>query len=186
MHSQPRLHKIIIAGDSNSGKSTFILKERFLSTEDKSYGVPVHVVPFHTTSGDIYLGLWDVSNAPGDVSLEEGYYPGAEGAIIMFDKTSKESFDSVPRWIRDIRSISPNVNIVLVGSRSNTAVSYDDIYSLIGNSNMVYYDASERKKIFTSLMSRITSNPQLEISSDATQEDIDLLRRVFSKRDELH
>ena len=49
--------------------------------------------------------------------LRDGYYIGGQAAIIMFDVTSRETYNKVATWHRDLVRVCENVPIVLVGNK---------------------------------------------------------------------
>jgi GTP-binding nuclear protein Ran len=61
--------------------------------------------------------LWDTAGQEKLGGLREGYYIGANCAIIMFDVTSRISYKSVPKWHKDLTRICENIPIVLVGNK---------------------------------------------------------------------
>ncbi len=59
--------------------------------------------------------------------MTSAYYRGAHGALLMFDLTVVESFDSLPRWVAEMRRSlpkdAPDINVVLVGCKADLAQS---------------------------------------------------------------
>jgi len=50
--------------------------------------------------------------------LREGYYIGADAAIIIFDVSSRITFKNVPKWYKDlINIIKADIPIVLLGNK---------------------------------------------------------------------
>ena len=57
-------------------------------------------------SGDdaeIKLNLWDTAGLEKFKSLTRMYYSDSEAAIIVYDTTYRESFESAKKWVEDIR-----------------------------------------------------------------------------------
>lgn len=53
-------------------------------------------------------------------SVTRSYYRGAAGALLVFDITNRDSFNSLPDWLNDARSLaSPNIVILLVGNKKD-------------------------------------------------------------------
>ena len=51
------------------------------------------------------------------IGLRDGYYSGADCAIIMFDVTSRVTYNNVRKWYRDVVKTCDNIPIVLVGNK---------------------------------------------------------------------
>lgn len=50
------------------------------------------------------------------------HYRRAVGALIVYDITKERSFDSVPKWIEELKyAAEPNVVIMLVGNKADLA-----------------------------------------------------------------
>lgn len=53
-------------------------------------------------------------------SVTRSYYRGAAGALLVFDITNRESFNSLNQWLQDARTLaSPNIVILLVGNKKD-------------------------------------------------------------------
>lgn len=52
-------------------------------------------------------------------SLRDGYYVNAKYAIIAFELTSRCSYKNLPSWIRDVKRVSPQCEIIIVGTKSD-------------------------------------------------------------------
>lgn len=51
-------------------------------------------------------------------SVTRSYYRGAAGALLVYDVTSRESFNSLTNWLNDTRTLaSPHIVILLVGNK---------------------------------------------------------------------
>jgi GTP-binding nuclear protein Ran len=112
--------KVVLVGDGGVGKTTFL--KRHLSGEfEKRYiatqGVEVSSITFYTSHGPIRLNLWDTAGQEKLGGLREGYYIGAQAAILMFDVTSRITYKSVPKWYKDLTRVVESVPIVMVGNK---------------------------------------------------------------------
>ena len=49
------------------------------------------------------------------------YFRDADGAILVFDVTSKDSFESISKvWLKEVREKAPqNIQIAIVGNKSD-------------------------------------------------------------------
>ncbi|KAF9681858.1 hypothetical protein SADUNF_Sadunf05G0046600 [Salix dunnii] len=48
------------------------------------------------------------------------YYRGAVGAMLVFDKTKRQTFDHIPGWLVELRShAEKNIVIILIGNKSD-------------------------------------------------------------------
>ena len=53
-------------------------------------------------------------------AITSAYYRGAVGALIVYDITKQLSFDSVERWLKELRDHADNqIVVMLVGNKSD-------------------------------------------------------------------
>ncbi len=111
-------YKILLVGDSSTGKTAFINRHR-TGCWEKNYsatiGVDIHPLKFHTNKGPIILTIWDVAGQ----GPRKNYYPGSDGVIIMFDLTRKETYNSLPEWRNDTYSALGNKPTIIVGNKTD-------------------------------------------------------------------
>ena len=64
----------------------------------------------------IKLQIWDTAGQEQFRSVIATYYRGADGVIVMFDLTSKQSFYNVPKWLKEVHSglkLEKNVQLLM-------------------------------------------------------------------------
>jgi len=62
--------------------------------------------------------IWDTAGQERYHSLAPMYYRGAQAAVVVFDITSRDSFDKSKQWVRELREKStPDQIIALVGNK---------------------------------------------------------------------
>ncbi|KAK3671100.1 hypothetical protein LTR78_009061 [Recurvomyces mirabilis] len=70
------------------------------------------------------LSLWDTAGQETYKSITRSYFRGASGALLVFDITRRNTFNSVTSWLQDLRQLAEdNIVIVLVGNKSDLAPS---------------------------------------------------------------
>ncbi len=68
----------------------------------------------------IILNLWDTAGQERFKSLIPSYIKDAAVAIVVFDITSRLSFQSVDKWIEDAKNLrDDDVLIIIVGNKSD-------------------------------------------------------------------
>ena len=124
--------KLVIIGNSHVGKTSLMLRYAENVFKDKhisTIGVDFKIVKVKV--GDIYvkLQIWDTAGQDRFRTMSSTYYRGADGAIIVYDVTSLESFNNVGRWLEDMNMYNRNVYKIIVGNKndntSNQTLSTD-------------------------------------------------------------
>ncbi|XP_071476433.1 ras-related protein Rab-7L1-like [Diadema setosum] len=105
-HVKEKLFKVIIVGDSLVGKTTFV--HRYVSGKfdpgfKTTVGVDFALKKIQRSEDDIVrLQLWDIAGQERVSSLTRVYYKDASACVIMFDITSRKTFNSVMNWKKDV------------------------------------------------------------------------------------
>lgn len=117
------LLKILLIGDSGVGKTSLLSK--FADNFCPSQHVSTIGVDFKIRTVDVQgskvakLQLWDTAGQERFKAITASYYRGAHGVIIMYDCTSRESFNNCRRWIQEVRQLAPVCICVLVGNKTD-------------------------------------------------------------------
>jgi small GTP-binding protein len=137
--------KICLLGDAAVGKTSLIARYVFDQFDDKyltTLGAKVSKkdVQLNISNGvgtpinvNLTISIWDILGQKDDSSLDvrELYFRGANGAFIVCDITRKDTFDSVPTWVKSFLKVTTDVPIVLIGNKidlyNQAQVSYDDL-----------------------------------------------------------
>ncbi|PRP73195.1 putative Rab2 family GTPase [Planoprotostelium fungivorum] len=113
------VRKIVVIGDFGSGKSTLHLRFQygyFSQTMESVHRVKQVTVE----DNQVWLDLWDTVGQERHDSLTSSFYRGAVGALLIYDVTSRSSFDHVSKWLDQIRQrCSEDVKVTLVGTKSD-------------------------------------------------------------------
>ena len=97
----------------------------------------------------IILNLWDTAGQERFKSLIPSYIKDSAVAIVVFDITSRQSFQSVDKWIEDAKyHREDEVLLVLVGNKSDLAehrqVSTQEADEYAKSRGIMYFELSAR------------------------------------------
>eukprot|EP01105_Mastigella_eilhardi_P026948 TRINITY_DN800_c0_g1_i2.p3 TRINITY_DN800_c0_g1~~TRINITY_DN800_c0_g1_i2.p3 ORF type:complete len:141 (+),score=36.60 TRINITY_DN800_c0_g1_i2:367-789(+) len=68
----------------------------------------------------LHLELWDTAGQERYRSLAHMYYRGASLAVIVYDITKMDSFESLKRWVEELHEhASTDIMLALVGNKSD-------------------------------------------------------------------
>lgn len=142
--------KLILLGDGGVGKSNFISRF-FEQSFERSYNptteAMIHTLVLCTNRGAIKLNVWDTVGQEKGGSLRDKYYIQADGAIIMFDLTSRVSHRNISNWHSDLTRQCENIPIVIVGNKADLNLERKVTAKQITfhrKKNLQYYDMSAK------------------------------------------
>ena len=115
------LFKIVLIGDSFVGKTNIMskyLNNEFHEDSKATVGVEFGAKKFDIEGKSVKAQIWDTAGQERYKSITTTYYKGAKGALIVYDITRKETFDSVDRWISEVlNSGDKNMTMLLIGNK---------------------------------------------------------------------
>lgn len=96
--------KIISMGDSGVGKSCVIKRfceEKFVSKYISTIGIDYGVKPVQVQGEEVRVNFWDLSGLPEFLEVRNEFYKDTQGGILMFDVSSRKSFEALDAWLRE-------------------------------------------------------------------------------------
>ena len=144
--------KISFLGDSGVGKTTILYI--FLGLEInrilKSIGIEKLEDKTKLNNGkEIKLILWDTAGAERFRSITIKNIKFSEGCVIVFDVTSKKSFENLSIWLDLIKKDYPNVMVFIFGNKvdydkSEWEVTNEEINKFIEEKKLKYFQVSAK------------------------------------------
>ncbi len=141
--------KVLIVGDGMCGKSS--LKRRLEQNgfdEEYKMTIGVDFYPYSTNFNgyNIKLVLWDLGGQKQFETIRSAYYTGTRAAILMFDVTKRETFDTVEDWIVEIKQFCGDIPFVLCGNKidlvNEKQVDTDEIEKMACKWGMPFFEIS--------------------------------------------
>ncbi|OQR87525.1 ras family GTPase [Achlya hypogyna] len=96
--------KVISMGDGGVGKSCLIKRyceEKFVSKYISTIGIDYGVKPVRIAGTDVRVNFWDLSGQPEYLEVRNEFYKDTQGALLLFDVSSRRSFESLDGWLRE-------------------------------------------------------------------------------------
>lgn len=117
------LFKFVLIGDSGVGKTNMMsqyLRKEFNSNSKATVGVEFGSKIFDIEGRKVKCQIWDTAGQERYKSITSAYYKGARGAFIVYDITRRETFESIDKWMNNLKnSADSNISIVIVGNKSD-------------------------------------------------------------------
>ncbi|ONK80793.1 uncharacterized protein A4U43_C01F21790 [Asparagus officinalis] len=123
--SQDYLFKIVMIGDSAVGKSNLLARfarDEFYPNSKSTIGVEFQTQKMVIDGKEIKAQIWDTAGQERFRAVTSAYYRGAVGALLVYDISRRQTFESVSRWLNELHTHSDmNVVTILVGNKTDLA-----------------------------------------------------------------
>jgi len=174
------IFKILILGDAGVGKSSLLLRFTdgvFNRAYRSTVGVDFKIHTLDIEGKIIKAQIWDTAGQERFRVITNAYYRGANGIILVYDITSKESFVNLERiWLKEVNSqCDDGVKKIIVGNKCDrTAERVVDTKSVRGfaeENEIAFMETSAKDSInvreaFRLLIAEIKDGMQSGISAE--------------------
>ena len=144
------IFKVLLLGNSNVGKSSLFLRfvdDIWNDTFVPTIGVDFKIKTFEIDSKKINMQIWDTAGQERFKNIVASYYRGANGILLIYDVSDKDSFKNLSNWLIEIeKNASKNVLKILIGNKSDL----DDKRVITYNQGKEFADTYGLKFIETS------------------------------------
>jgi len=142
--------KIIVVGDSGTGKSNLLTREcknQFDANSKPTIGVEYMTKNFQVSGSSIKTQIWDTAGQERYKSVTSSLYKGAHGVLIVYDITKQSSFDSVEKWLTEVQDrTEPEITIMLIGNKcdlkAQRQVKTEDAAAYAQKRGLVFFETS--------------------------------------------
>jgi len=173
------LLKYIIIGDAAVGKSNLLLRYvhgQFKPEYQLTIGVEFGAKNINISSKVFRIQIWDTAGQENFRSITRAYYKNSVCALVVYDISSRDSFNNVTSWIEDCKNQSPKtIFMVLVGNKCDLEdkrqVSYEEGKELADKNELLFFESSAKDGIN---VDEIFENSAKEIAKKIEQGYYDL------------
>jgi len=173
------LFKVLMIGDAGVGKSSMLLRFTDDSFDDhiqSTIGVDFKVKHLDVASKRIKLTIWDTAGQERFRTLTSSYYRGAQGVVLVYDVTRRDSFENLAEWLKEVKLYSPNqgegVVKLLVGNKVDLdrKVGREEAEDWARSQGMLFLEASAKTKTgirqcFMEVVNKIVEDPELLVNT---------------------
>lgn len=115
--------KIVLLGEANVGKTSLLyrwIENKFRENYKSTLGVNLLKKDMNIKGyGEVSAQIWDLGGQESFRSLRRLYLEGANGTLLLYDMTSKESYEKLDEWIKSFKEDRENEPIILIGNKSD-------------------------------------------------------------------
>ena len=115
--------KIVIVGDSGVGKTNILLRylrNQHDSSTKPTIGVDFFAKDYFNENQRAKIQIFDTAGQEKYRSICSTYYKNIDGAVVVYDISKRQSFDSLDFWMGEIVAYNQkNVQMLLIGNKTD-------------------------------------------------------------------
>nr|BAA06701.1 mgp1 GTP-binding protein [Zea mays] len=142
--------KIVVIGDDAVGKSQLLsgfARNEFSLDSKGTIGVEFATRSIRFEDKVVKAQIWDTAGQERYLAITSAYYRGAAGALLVYDVTRHATFETVGRWLKELRDhTDSNIVIMLVGNKADLrhlrAVSTEDAKAFAEKESIFFMETS--------------------------------------------
>ena len=175
--------KILTLGDTTVGKSSIVVRyadDKFNENNILStIGIDFKIKQIHRGGELIKVSIYDTAGQERFQNIIKHYYRGANGVLLTYDITNRNSFEKLGFWLQDLKENSDNIEdlyICLIGNKIDSEdkreVTTEEANLYAKNNNMPYFEVSAKtgqgiKKLFDDVI----KGAMIKMLNSAEKED---------------
>lgn len=144
------LYKVVLIGDSGVGKSSLLsrfTRNEFDNESKSTIGVEFATRSLEIDGKTIKAQVWDTAGQERYRAITSAYYRGAVGAVLVYDITKQKTYESVDRWMEEVKEhASEQIVVMLVGNKCDLkhlqAIPTEEVKTIAEEKNLLFVEAS--------------------------------------------
>ena len=142
--------KIITLGDSHVGKSSLIFKfieDKFSSSYMSTVGFDLKFKTIKINNEEIKVMIFDTAGQERFRSLASNYIKKANGILLVYDISDKNTFLNIENWMTNIKEESSDkIPIILIGNKCDLdeqrKIQKEEGEQFANNNNLKFFETS--------------------------------------------
>jgi len=167
--------KLLIIGESGVGKSSLLLRftdDTFDPEVAATIGVDFKVKTMSINGNPVKLAIWDTAGQERFRTLTPSYYRGAQGVILVYDVTSRPTFQKLEMWLGEVDAYANRPGMVKmlvankIDNKKDRVITRDDGLKFARKHSTLFIECSARTAdgvatAFEELVEKIIQTPGL-------------------------
>ena len=116
-------YKLVFLGDQSVGKTSIITRfmyDNFDRHYQATIGIDFLSKTMYLEDRTVRLQLWDTAGQERYRTITKAYYKNADGVMIVFDLSDRESFENIDSWLTEVdKHCGPEVNVMILANKSD-------------------------------------------------------------------
>ena len=186
--------KILTLGDTEVGKTSIVLRyadDKFNDSKISTIGIDFKIKQINKGGESIKVSIYDTAGQERFQRIIKHYYRGANGVLLTFDISNKNSFEKLNYWIQDLKENADNINdlfICLIGNKidkeDKREVSIEETNKFAQENNIPYFEVSAKTgEGIKNLFDEVIKGAMIKMLN-SEEKEVDNFRLSFLDKDE--
>ena len=173
--------KLLTLGETEVGKTSIVLRysdDKFHDNKIATIGIDFKIKIIKKGDKKIKVSIYDTAGQERFKNIVKHYYKGANGVLLIYDITKRDTFEKLEFWLEDLKENSDNLNnlfIYLIGNKNDLEerreVDFEEANKFAKEKNIPYIEVSAKtgnniKKLFDEMikgtLTKIITNEKKE------------------------
>jgi Ras-related protein Rab-11A len=161
------------------------IRTSFNSDFKSTIGVEFATTNIEINKKMIKLQIWDTAGQERYQAVTTAYYRGADAALLLYDITNQNSFNSISRWLEGLRSVNQDVVVILIGNKIDLVdvrqVSEIDGKSFAEKESILFLETSAKdnlnvKQSFLMVTQTVMENKEKSLDYNESENQLSLVK----------
>ena len=159
--------KLLTLGETEVGKTSIVLRysdDKFHDNKIATIGIDFKIKIIKKGNEKIKVSIYDTAGQERFKNIVKHYYKGANGVLLIYDITKRDTFEKLEFWLEDLKENSDNLNnlfIYLIGNKNDfeerREVDFEEANNFAKEKNIPYIEVSAKtgnniKKLFDEMI----------------------------------
>jgi len=159
--------KLLTLGETEVGKTSIVLRysdDKFHDNKIATIGIDFKIKIIKKGNEKIKVSIYDTAGQERFKNIVKHYYKGANGVLLIYDITKRDTFEKLEFWLEDLKENSDNLNnlfIYLIGNKNDLEerreVDFEEANKFAKEKNIPYIEVSAKtgnniKKLFDEMI----------------------------------
>ncbi|XP_052769372.1 ras-related protein Rab-13-like [Mya arenaria] len=148
------LLRLLLVGETGVGKTCLLCRyasDDFVSSHISTIGIDFKMKMIDVDGKTVKVQIWDTAGQERFEAITKQFYRRAQGILLVFDISSRKSYESVPRWLQLVNeNCKENTVVTLIGNKSDKAdtrqVPFMEAQTFADQHNINFYEVSAKNR----------------------------------------